>query len=221
MKAIAVVLLLMPLAIDACASPASMQLTTNSSFNSEANEVDAETVKFSRELAPINNEYTEALLRMPIVLYSSPEGKTILRAQAQEVTTLSPDVIELISAMRETVAAKRGVGLAAPQVGVSKRVVLVKRLDKPPQNPFVAYINPKIVFQSSETELDWEGCLSISGGKAKVARAKTIRVQAVNEQGENIEETVSGFVARIFQHEIDHLNGILFIDKKEPQALVP
>jgi peptide deformylase len=84
-----------------------------------------------------------------------------------------------------------------------------------------AYINPKIIEMSEETAIDWEGCLSIPAGFGKVARATSIVVTWTDEDGTETTETVENYTARIFQHEIDHLDGILFIDRKEPGELMP
>ncbi len=135
-------------------------------------------LRFASELASAHMPSAGSSLRIPIPSYSSAAGKIVLRSTAEPIAELSPDVFELLASMRATVVAENGVGLAAPQIGVSKRVILVKR-------------------------------------------SKTILVQAMNDRGEKIEEQFGGYVARIFQHEIDHLDGILFIDRKEPGDLVP
>jgi peptide deformylase len=113
------------------------------------------------------------------------------------------------------------VGIAAPQVGVNRRVVLVKRLDREPDKPIEAYLNPEIAEFSEEKVVDWEGCLSIPAGFGKVRRAESITVTYETPGGERKTEKISGFTARIFQHEIDHLDGVLFIDRKEPGELMP
>jgi peptide deformylase len=105
-------------------------------------------------------------------------------------------------------------------VGINRRVILVQRLDKEPQKPFEAYLNPRIEHYSGETVLDWEGCLSIPAGFGQVKRAASIRVSFDRPDGTPAVEEIQGFTARIFQHEIDHLDGILFIDRKEPGPLM-
>jgi len=98
--------------------------------------------------------------------------------------------------------------LAAPQVGVSKRVIVVET-EKGPEG----FINPKILKKTKETEIDWEGCLSVPGIFLKIKRWKGIEVEALNQEGEKVRVKAVGLMARIFQDEIDHLNGILIIDR--------
>jgi len=108
--------------------------------------------------------------------------------------------------MQETMKDALGVGLAAPQVGVSKRVIIVDLEDE-----VFELINPEIV-SSEGTQVDSEGCLSIPGIKGKVSRSEKVVVTGLNREGEMIEIEAEGLLARIFQHEIDHLNGVLFTD---------
>jgi peptide deformylase len=101
-----------------------------------------------------------------------------------------------------------GVGLAAPQIGLKKRIIAVLEKDK-----INVYINPEIIKSSSALQESKEGCLSVPGVYGIVDRPKRVRVRALNRHGRVVEFDVSGFVATIFDHEIDHLNGVLFIDK--------
>jgi peptide deformylase len=148
-------------------------------------------------------------------------GDVFLRTKSLPVRPGDPVVAHLIARMLKTVGDEGGVGIAAPQVGVSRRVVLVKRLDRDPGKPMEAYLNPEIDEFSEDTVVDWEGCLSIPAGFGKVRRAESITVTYDTPGGERKTERVSGFTARIFQHEIDHLEGVLFIDRKEPGELMP
>ncbi len=110
-----------------------------------------------------------------------------------------------------------GVGIAAPQVGILKQIIWVQRFDKP-EYPFEVYLNPKIVEYSEQKQSCLEGCLSIPGRRdTTTTRAETIRITYDKLDKSHLEEQVSGFTAVIFQHEIDHLNGILYLDhlKKE------
>lgn len=110
-----------------------------------------------------------------------------------------------------------GVGIAAPQVGVSQALIAVQRFDKEGE-PFEFYINPEIIYYSQNKSLGWEGCLSIPEERGQVYRADTITIRYLNEEQEKVvNENITGFTAVIFQHEIDHLNGILFIDKREKE----
>lgn len=159
--------------------------------------------------------------RMQMVKNDVAAGDVFLRARSLPVRPGDPVVGHLIARMRATLKDEGGVGIAAPQVGVSRRVVLVQRLDLQPENPVRAYVNPEILEYSEETVVDWEGCLSIPAGFGRVRRAESIMVAYDAENGARTTESVSGFTARIFQHEIDHLDGILFIDRKEPGELMP
>jgi len=109
--------------------------------------------------------------------------------------------------MKETMIKNQGIGLAAPQVGRLIRLIVVQI-----EKGAVAFINPEIVKRSKETEIMEEGCLSFPGFSLKIKRAKEIKVEALNEKGEKIRFKIKGLSARVFQHEIDHLDGILFID---------
>lgn len=108
-----------------------------------------------------------------------------------------------------------GVGLAAPQVGVSKRVILA-RLDK---ETILQVINPEIIHRSAETVVAVEGCLSIPGFQADVERSLTIALKGQDEDGNRIEMDLSEFPARVVQHEVDHLDGKLYIDRFVPETL--
>jgi peptide deformylase len=105
-----------------------------------------------------------------------------------------------------------GVGIAAPQVGITRRVILVQRFDKEGE-PFEAYFNPVIVSSSTETVTRDEGCLSIPGCRGPVERPDVIEIRYIHPEGNEVNETVQGFTARIFQHEIDHLNGLLILQR--------
>jgi len=106
----------------------------------------------------------------------------------------------------------RGVGIAAPQVGISRRLILVQRFDKEGE-PFEAYFNPHILKSSESTVLRDEGCLSIPGLRGPVERPDIIEIKYIGTDGKEVIETVQGFTSRIFQHEIDHLNGVLYTDR--------
>ncbi len=139
----------------------------------------------------------------------------ILRAKARSVSKINEGVFRVLDNMRDTLYAENGVGLAAPQIGVSKRLVVVDTGDN-----FIELINPEIVDQQGES-IRSEGCLSVPGIVGIVKRAEKVVVKALNRSGEEITLEGTGLLARAFQHEIDHLDGILFIDKaietrKEP-----
>jgi peptide deformylase len=132
----------------------------------------------------------------------------ILRKKCQEVKEVDEEIKKLVDDMIETMEENDGVGLAAPQVGVLKRIIIVET-GKGPEG----FINPKIFKKTKETEIDGEGCLSIPGIFLKIKRWKEIEVEALNQEGEKVLVKAVGLVARIFQDEIDHLNGILIIDR--------
>lgn len=139
----------------------------------------------------------------------------ILRSKSIEVQPDSSKrllgllIRRMFLAMRDT--ANPGVGIAAPQVGINRRVIWVKRYDKPGQ-PFEVYLNPKIVSVSEKKVFGTEGCLSVPDVREKVWRAFSITLEYDTPDGRHHKETVSDYTARIFQHEIDHLNGIVFTD---------
>lgn len=136
-------------------------------------------------------------------------GEQILREKAQEVTRITPNIHKLLDNMAETMYGAKGVGLAAPQIGVPKRVVVIDSGEG-----LIELINPVIMEKKGE-ELDQEGCLSIPNLIGDVKRAKDIVVQALNRDGELMEYEAEGLLARAFQHEVDHLDGILFVDVAE------
>lgn len=133
-------------------------------------------------------------------------GEEILRGKAQEVTKITPNIHKLLDNMAETMYEANGVGLAAPQIGIPKRVVVIDVGDG-----LIELINPVIIEKVGE-ELDQEGCLSVPNMVGDVKRAKRIVCQALNREGEFLEYEAEGLLARAFQHETDHLNGILFVD---------
>ena len=141
---------------------------------------------------------------MKIVYYPN----SILRKKTEEVKEISPDIVNLMQEMRKTMSVSQGVGLAAPQIGQSKRIIVVQT-----EKGLQAFINPKIIKKTKETELGQEGCLSFPNLFLKIKRVNGVEIKSLNEKGEEISFKVDGFVARIFQHEIDHLDGVLFIDR--------
>ena len=135
---------------------------------------------------------------------------------AKPVTAFdTPQLHELVQDMQQTMEALNGAGLAAPQIGVGLQVVIfgVTRNPRYPdaeEVPYTVLINPKITPLGQETEEDWEGCLSVPGMRGLVPRYKRLRYQGRDQYGKTIERSVSGFHARVVQHECDHLQGILY-----------
>jgi peptide deformylase len=136
-------------------------------------------------------------------------GDDILREKARLVPRITPNIIKLLDNMANTMYSAKGVGLAAPQVGVSKRVIVVDTGEG-----LYGLINPEIV-KAEGREIEQEGCLSIPGLVGEVARAASIEVKALDRNGKECRIKASGFFARALQHEIDHLDGVLFIDRAQ------
>lgn len=143
-------------------------------------------------------------------------GHPVLREKAKPVEKVAtPELRALIADMKETMAAQDGAGLAAPQIGVSQRVVIFG-VDKNPRYPdaeavpFTVLVNPKITLLTREVESDWEGCLSVPGMRGKVPRYTKLRYTGTDEEGNPIDRVAEGFHARVVQHECDHLDGILY-----------
>ncbi|MBE3580771.1 MAG: peptide deformylase [Thermoanaerobacteraceae bacterium] len=134
-------------------------------------------------------------------------GEPVLREKAQPVTKITPNLLRLIDNMAETMYFAPGVGLAAPQIGVSKRVIVVDVGDG-----LVELINPEII-AAEGTEVGIEGCLSVPGVQGEVPRAARVVVRGLDRYGRGREYNARGLFARALQHEIDHLDGILFIDR--------
>jgi peptide deformylase len=137
-------------------------------------------------------------------------GSPILRKRAVEILTIDEELRLLIDDMFETMYAAEGIGLAGPQVGVAKRVVVVDLKDEGASR--FALVNPKIVESGTPLEKEEEGCLSIPGVASQVERPSRVVVEAVDEHGHPLHIEAEGLLARCLQHEIDHLNGVLFID---------
>jgi len=135
----------------------------------------------------------------------------ILRKKCQEVKQIDKKTKKFIVDMAQTMIKNQGVGLAAPQVGVSKKIIVVAT-DLTGQR-ILEIINPKIIKKSKESEIEEEGCLSFPGIFLKIKRAKEIEVEGMDIKGRKINLKAKGFLARVFQHEIDHLDGILFFHR--------
>ena len=136
-------------------------------------------------------------------------GEEVLRKKSKKVEVIDEKIIQLLDDMADTMYAADGVGLAAPQVGILKRVVVIDIGDG-----LLELINPEIIEVSGE-QLDDEGCLSVAGECGAVRRPYTVKVRAYNREGQLFEIVGEELLARAFCHEIDHLDGILFVDKIE------
>lgn len=143
-------------------------------------------------------------------------GDPILRREAGEVEDFDDDLRALVRDMFETMYHADGIGLAAPQVGVSKRVLVVDLRQEEEPGAKVALVNPVVVWSSEETEKEPEGCLSIPGLEELVERPWAVRVEARDPDGGKISIEVEDLFSRALQHEIDHLDGVLFPDRVSP-----
>lgn len=139
-------------------------------------------------------------------------GDPVLRARANEVTEVNDQIRKLIDDMFDTMYDAPGLGLAAPQIGISKRIIVIDVDDHP-----IALINPEMV-ECKGTQMGEEGCLSVPGDRADIQRSAFVRVRGLDRNGNEIELTGEELLARALQHEIDHLEGILFVDKMEKPA---
>jgi peptide deformylase len=163
---------------------------------------------------------------MTTVLPVAQRGEDILRLKATPVTTIefnSEWLNQLAFAMHATMSNRSGVGIAAPQVYISKRVIIVASRRNPrypdaPEMDAVVMVNPEILEFSEETCLGEEGCLSVPNERGQVERVQSVKVRYQTLQGEVIETRYEGFPARIVQHEVDHLDGVLFVERVQTDA---
>jgi len=141
----------------------------------------------------------------------------ILRRKARPVTRFDAELQTLIDDMIETMRDAPGVGLAAPQLGVSERVIVVEynedEEDENAPKKLYVMVNPEIKSSSEETELGTEGCLSVPGWQGEVERALAVTVKGQTRRGQPMKVKAKGWMSRIFQHEIDHINGVVFTDR--------
>ncbi len=151
-------------------------------------------------------------------------GHPTLRQKAAPVPAIeSPEIQTLIDRLLETVKTANGVGIAAPQVNVSLQIMVIasrpnpRYPDAPTMEP-IALINPEILATSPEMEKGWEGCLSVPEFRGKVPRHQSVTVRYFDRTGSPIETTFTGFIARIFQHEYDHFQGLVFLDRLDDES---
>lgn len=142
-------------------------------------------------------------------------GDEILRKKSREIEVIDDKIVELLDDMLETMHRYNGVGLAAPQVGVLKRAIVIDLYDG---NEPLKLINPKIVKTKGTQEVE-EGCLSFPNQYAKIIRPEEIVAEALNTEGKKIKIKAKGLLAQAICHEVDHLDGILFVDNMIPGTL--
>ena len=149
-------------------------------------------------------------------------GHPVLRqpaAAVDESEIPAPAFQKFIDDMIDTMRESDGVGLAAPQVHASRRLVLIEvkgphpRCPDQPDVPLTVLINPQVVSHAKEVEQDWEGCLSVPDLRGKVPRWKSIEVKALDRNGQPVTLQAGGFFARVIQHELDHLDGVMFLER--------
>ncbi len=157
---------------------------------------------------------------LELVLNDQAAGDRFLRSETTLVEPGDPAVAHLADRMAATVQAVGGVGIAAPQVGVGRRMFLAQRLDLEGE-PFQAFLNPHFLEMAPLSEVGWEGCLSIPAGFGEVERPVSVLVEYDTLDGAREIERVEGFTAVILQHEMDHLDGVLFIDRMVSSELMP
>ncbi len=155
---------------------------------------------------------------MRVLLTTSANDTQVLRAMSKDINPNDPLIKLLADRMYATVQdeASKGVGIAAPQVGINRNAIWVQRFDKAGE-PFEFYINPKITWLSSILRHGNEGCLSIPDERGKVYRSLALQLNYFDLEGNQYEEIIEGFSAVIFQHEYDHLIGVLFTDRIKEQ----
>jgi peptide deformylase len=172
-------------------------------------------------------------MKMRIVQVGEPVLRQTARTlSAEEIRT--PEIQQLIEVMRDTMRAAPGVGLAAPQIGLSLQLAVIEdpeeflkdaspemlaRQERSPV-PFHVIINPVLHIEPGDSAEFFEGCLSLSGYTAIVARARAVRVECLNERAEPVTINARGWYARILQHEIDHLNGTVYIDRMRSRSFM-
>ncbi len=161
---------------------------------------------------------------LEILTVENPEQLKTLRSKSRKVQAVTPKLVALAERMLETMREANGVGLAAPQVGVLQRFFVAElpedEEENQPRQTFILF-NPEIVKGRGE-QIGYEGCLSIPGYVGEVARYEQIAVKGLNERGQPVRHRLEGYLARVFQHEIDHLDGVLYTDRlTDPDTFRP
>jgi peptide deformylase len=177
---------------------------------------EADDVEVEREHdAPVELDAETRARRDAALRHVRKLGDPVLRATALPVERFDETLRAEIERMGALMHDALGIGLAATQLGVLHRVLVYRAF---PEEPVVALVNPQLVWSSDELELGQEGCLSLPGVHVEVERPVHVRVQAQNGEGEHLEVEAEGLVARVIQHEIDHLDGVLILDRISRQA---
>ena len=152
------------------------------------------------------------------------EPKDVLRQECALISDITPEIKQLAADMRETMHNAQGIGLAAPQIGKSLSLIVIEMVDKDDPEyslPFLALVNPRITWTSSKQTDFMEACLSIPGVEGTIKRPERVRVKALSLEGETVIIEADDLLARVLQHEIDHLHGKLFTDYLNKKQLLP
>ncbi len=155
-------------------------------------------------------------------------GHPVLRLKAEEISPeflLSDEFRQLVVDMRDSMKHYGGIGIAAPQIGVSLQTAIIElgptnRFGEQVSLPFTVFVNPQLEFLTDESQGFWEGCLSVPGLRGFVERPKKLKINFLSETGEEKEIIAEGFLATVIQHELDHLFGVLYVDRIKDLSLL-
>ena len=175
----------------------------------------AQLAKNAEKKKPLITVSKEAVKNPPLKIFML--GQKTLRTPANRIVKVDDSLRQFAKDMLVTMYSAKGIGLAAPQVGVQKRILVIDLNFEDPQAPPNVFINPEIISSSESLETYEEGCLSIPGVYLNVVRPSSIKLSYRDEMGRLKKMNAEGLMARCIQHEIDHLNGVLFIDKVTDQ----
>ena len=175
----------------------------------------AQLAKNAEKKKPLITVAKEAVKNPPLKIYML--GQETLRTPANRIVKVDDSIRKLAKDMLITMYSAKGIGLAAPQVGVQKRILVIDLNFEDPEAPPNVFINPEIISSSANLDTYEEGCLSIPGVYLNVLRPSSIKLSYRDEMGRPKKMNAEGLMARCIQHEIDHLNGVLFVDKVTDQ----
>ena len=175
----------------------------------------AQLAKNAEKKKPLITVNKEAVKNPPLKIYML--GQETLRTPAIRIVKVDDSIRQLAKNMLITMYSAKGIGLAAPQVGVQKRILVIDLNFEDPDAPPNVFINPEIISSSASLDTYEEGCLSIPGVYLNVLRPSSIKLSYRDEMGRPKKMNAEGLMARCIQHEIDHLNGVLFVDKVTDQ----
>jgi len=175
----------------------------------------AQLAKNAEKKKPLITVKKEAVKNPPLKIYML--GQETLRTPAIRIVKVDDSIRQLAKDMLVTMYSAKGIGLAAPQVGVQKRILVIDLNFEDPDAPPNVFINPEIISSSASLDTYEEGCLSIPGVYLNVLRPSSIKLSYRDEMGRPKKMNAEGLMARCIQHEIDHLNGVLFVDKVTDQ----